>query len=546
MARPARVPPRLAKAAMAAGVLRRAGVLTPVRPDRLVRMGEALFRFGPTIVGAYALQAARQAERPAVIDGAGALTFAQIAGRTAALAAGLEGVDIGPDHRVGLLCRNHAAFVEAAVALARIGADTLFLNTGFAGPQLTDVLVREGASALIVDEEFLPLTSGLPPDWRIVVASPADRADRADRAVAGIPALGQLMLAGLGRGSGRGSRSGRQIILTSGTTGSPKGAQRHSAGGLDPLLALLSVIPLRHSDTTLIAAPMFHAWGLAHLGLGAVLGSTLVLPGRFEPEATLALVEQHGVTALAVVPVMLQRILALPEATRRRYDTSSLRVVAVSGSALAGDLAGRFMDAFGEVVYNLYGSTEVAWASIATPTDLRQAPGTAGRPPVGTVVQVMGPDGNPVAPGRSGRIFVGNSMLFEGYTDGETKDVVGGLMSTGDVGHLDAEGRLFVEGRDDDMIISGGENVFPGEVEDLLSGHPDVLECAVIGVSDPDFGQRLKAFVVPRPGRRLTAGEVQSLVRERLARHKVPRDVVFLDALPRNATGKVMKSSLPG
>jgi fatty-acyl-CoA synthase len=242
---------------------------------------------------------------------------------------------------------------------------------------------------------------------------------------------------------------------------------------------------------------------------------------------------------------MLHRIMELPEAVRRRYDTSSLRVVAVSGSALPGDLAGRFMDAFGDVLYNLYGSTEVAWASIATPDDLRHAPGTAGRPPVGTVVHIVGADDRPVAPGERGRIFVGNSMLFTGYTDGGTKPVLDGLMSTGDMGHVDEAGRLFVEGRDDDMIVSGGENVFPAEVEDLLAGHPDVLETAVIGVVDSDFGQRLMAFVVVRPGRRLTAEEVQAFVRDRLARHKVPREVVFLDLLPRNATGKVMKGALP-
>jgi fatty-acyl-CoA synthase len=529
----------LGKTATAARVLGRAGVLSPERPDRMVRMGLALRRFGATLVGAYAVQAVRQPDRAAVVDHHGTLTFSQLEARTAALAAGLTDLGIGPDRRVGLLCRNHRGFVDATVALARLGADTLYLNTGFAGPQAAKVLVREGASAVILDQEFSDLAPLLPTGWPRLVSDASWAGGPGDAS-----SLERLMVSGLGRPLARPSREARQIILTSGTTGTPKGAARRSAN-IDPLLAVLSVIPLRQSDTTLIAAPLFHAWGLAHLGLGAVLGSTLVLPVRFEPEATLALVDEHRVTALAAVPVMLQRIMDLPEPVRRRYDTSSLRVVAVSGSALPGDLARRFMDTFGDVLYNLYGSTEVAWASIATPEDLRHAPGTAGRPPVGTVVEVVGPDDRPVAPGERGRIFVGNSMLFSGYTDGGTKEVLDGLMATGDIGHVDDAGRLFVEGRDDDMIVSGGENVFPAEVEDLLSGHPDVVECAVTGVVDDDFGQRLKAFVVLRPGRRLTADEVRAFVREHLARHKVPREIVFLDVLPRNATGKVMKGALP-
>jgi fatty-acyl-CoA synthase len=241
---------------------------------------------------------------------------------------------------------------------------------------------------------------------------------------------------------------------------------------------------------------------------------------------------------------MMQRMLDLPEATRRRYDTSSLKVVAVSGSALTGPLATEFMDAFGDVVYNLYGSTEVAYASIADPAQLRAAPGTAGTPPRGTTVKIYDDHARELPPGQTGRIFVGNSMLFEGYTGGGNKEVIDGLMSTGDVGHLDAAGRLFVEGRDDEMIVSGGENVFPAEVEDLLAGLDAVSEVAVVGVPDEEFGQRLVAFVVLHAGASLTADEVKEHVRANLARYKVPRDVEFLDALPRNATGKVLKREL--
>jgi acyl-CoA synthetase (AMP-forming)/AMP-acid ligase II len=294
----------------------------------------------------------------------------------------------------------------------------------------------------------------------------------------------------------------------------------------------------------MIAAPMFHSWGFVHFTLGMGLGSTLVLRRKFDPEDTLSATAQHECSALIVVPVMLQRILELPAETIDKYDLDALRVIAASGSALPGEMAIRLMDRFGDVLYNLYGSTEVAWATIATPEDLRAAPGTAGRPPRGTVVKLLDDQGIEVSPGATGRIFVGNEMAFEGYTGGGGKQNVGGLLSSGDVGHFDEAGRLFIDGRDDEMIVSGGENVFPREVEDLLHDHDAIDEVAVIGVDDEQFGQRLKAFVVRCGGSSVSEEELKDYVRANLARYKVPREVVFLDELPRNATGKVLKREL--
>jgi fatty-acyl-CoA synthase len=289
---------------------------------------------------------------------------------------------------------------------------------------------------------------------------------------------------------------------------------------------------------------MFHSWGFAHFVLGLALNSTYVLRRKFDPQDTLEAIEESGATALVVVPVMMQRIMELPEETLREYRLPSLRVTAASGSALPGELALKWMDRFGDNVYNLYGSTEVAWATIATPEDLRAAPGTAGRPPRGTVVRIVDEDGKDVEQGRTGRVFVGNEMAFEGYTGGGGKDELGGLLSSGDVGHFDEDGRLFIDGRDDEMIVSGGENVFPREVEDLLADHDDVKEVAVIGVDDEQFGQRLKAFVVLRDGEELSEDDIKGYVKSNLARYKVPREVEFLDSLPRNATGKVLKREL--
>ena len=294
----------------------------------------------------------------------------------------------------------------------------------------------------------------------------------------------------------------------------------------------------------MIAAPLFHAWGFAHFTLGMGLSSTIVLKRKFDEEATLSLTAQHGCTALVVVPVMLQRILEAPDEVLDRYDLSAVKAVPVSGSALPGDLSKRWMDHFGDNLYNLYGSTEVAWATIATPKDLREAPGTAGKPPRGTVVKIYDDEGQEVKTGDTGRIFVGNDLQFEGYTGGGNKDVIDGLMSSGDVGHFDDAGRLFIDGRDDDMIVSGGENVFPQEVEDLLSSHDSIKEAAVFGVDDEKFGQRLKAVVVSRGSKQVSADEVKKYVKSNLAGYKVPRDVVFVDELPRTSTGKVLKREL--
>jgi fatty-acyl-CoA synthase len=242
----------------------------------------------------------------------------------------------------------------------------------------------------------------------------------------------------------------------------------------------------------------------------------------------------------------MQRMLALPDDVKRKYDLSSLRITAASGSTLPGHLATEWMDTFGDNLYNFYGSTEVAMASVAAPEDMRAAPGTAGKPPLGTIVKILDSQGEPLPTGQTGRIFVANAISFEGYTSGDDKERLGSMVSSGDVGHFDENGRLFVDGRDDDMIISGGENVFPREVEDLIGGRDQVEEVSVLGVSDSEWGQRLKAFVVLKLGATLSEDDVKAHVKHNLASHKVPRDVVFLDELPRNATGKVLKRELEG
>ena len=514
------------------------GILRPMRPDKLLRVADALRRWGPTPAAGYTISTIRHPNQLAIIDELGTLTFADVHRRTNALAHALSDAGVKAGDGIAIMCRNHRGFVDAVVATSKLGANALYLNTAFAGPQITEVVKREQPAALIYDAEFEGLTRDAGEGRKRFIAwhdggeAPKD------------PLLEDLIGAGTPSDVTPPAEKGRVVILTSGTTGAPKGAQRKQPESLDPAAALFSKIPLRANERTLIAAPMFHSWGFVHFTLGMGLGSTLVLRRKFDPEDTLSAVAQHECTALIVVPVMLQRILELPAETIDKYDLSALRVIAASGSALPGEMAIKLMDRFGDVLYNLYGSTEVAWATIATPEDLRAAPGTAGRPPRGTVVKLLDEKGDEVAPGATGRIFVGNEMAFEGYTGGGGKQNVGGLLSSGDVGHFDAAGRLFIDGRDDEMIVSGGENVFPREVEDLVACIDGIDEVAMIGVPDESFGQRLKAFVVLKDGAELSADDVRGYVKSSLARYKVPREVEFVDSLPRNATGKILKREL--
>jgi fatty-acyl-CoA synthase len=515
------------------------GIFRPARPDRLLRIGVALQKWGPTPAAGYTASAIRYPDDTAIIDELGTLTFREVHERTNALAHALSDAGILEGDGVAIMCRNHRGFIDATVACSKLGANALYLNTAFAGPQITDVVQREKPVALIYDAEFEELVHDAGVRRKRFIGW-HDGADKPKD-----PLLEDLITLGDPSDVVPPSEKGRVVILTSGTTGTPKGASRKQPESLDPAAALFSKIPLRAREATTIAAPMFHSWGFAHFTLGMGLSSTLVLNRKFDPEATLRLTAQHEATALAVVPVMLQRILELPVETIQKYDLGALRVIAASGSALPGDLAVKAMEAFGDVLYNLYGSTEVAWATIATPEDLRAAPGTAGRPPRGTIVRLYDSEGRLIEkPGETGRIFVGNEMLFEGYTGGGGKDVIDGLMATGDVGHFDDGGRLFVDGRDDEMIVSGGENVFPREVEDLIADHEAIDEVAIIGVDDEKFGQRLKAYAVKTKGKKVTEADLKAYVKKNLAGYKVPREIVFMKELPRNATGKVLKREL--
>lgn len=513
----------------------RAGMFGLEPPGKLARGSRALRRYG-LVGGAIGQAAVKHHDTVALVDELGELRFSELDERSNALANAWRELGVRAGDGVGILCRNHRGFFDALFAAAKIGAKTLLLNTDFGGQQLRDVCQREGVQLLVYDEEFAAVVEGADAKLgRFVAWHDGGRPDNA---------LESLVTSGSTDAPPKPAEPQRIVLLTSGTTGTPRGAPRPMGMSLIIPGGLLSKIPFRSGDRTFVAAPFFHAWGLLIATTSIALGATVVTRRRFDPERTLEALERHRCTGLSVVPVMLQRIVGIGMDAIRSRRLSDLRIIAVSGSQLSADLATRAMDAFGDVVYNLYGSTEVSYASIATPEDLRAAPGSVGSPPFGTIVKVVDEQGSEVPSGTTGRIFVGNLAQFTGYTGGGSKEVIRGLMSSGDVGHFDSDGRLWVDGRDDEMIISGGENLFPREVEELLATHEAVEDVAVIGVPDEEFGQRLRAFVVRSPGAQLDADGVKEFVRSGLARFKAPRDVIFVDDLPRNPTGKVLKREL--
>ena len=511
--------------------LTRSGIINPFRPVRFIRQFAVLHTWGTTLAGEFTSAAARDPHRTALVDDRGDLTYAEVSERTTRLAAGMRLESARP--RVAVLCRNHRGLVETLIAGSKRGADMILLNTGYGAGQLRDVLTELRVDLLVADIEFADIVYQAPQAAQRVVVW-------ADAPGGTGPELEDIITESEPSRLRPPRVNGRMIMLSSGTTGRPKGARRRPRPGLRPLASMVSRIPLRVHDTMVIDAPIFHTWGFAAMQMGFAMRGTLVLHRRFEAEQTLRAISRHRKVDLFAAPVMVQRLMDLPAERLAAYDVSALKVAAVSGSALPGDLAIQFMDHFGDKLYNIYGSTEASWVSIATPRDLRTQPGTAGRPPRGTKIAILNESGRPVPVGVRGHIYAANELMFEGYTSGAPSDMRDGLLGTGDLGHLDRLGLLHVDGRVDDLVVSGGENIFPREVEDALARLPEVLEVAVVGVPDSQYGQRLAAFIVTRPGAQMDAEQIRRYVRERVARYAVPRDVHFIGRLPRNATGKVV------
>ncbi|MCV7055227.1 long-chain-fatty-acid--CoA ligase FadD2 [Mycolicibacterium gilvum] len=490
-----------------------------------------------------ALNARRHPNRTAIIDDFGEFTFGELDEAVNAVANGLLAKGVTGGDGVAILARNHRWFLVSVYAAGKVGARIILLNSEFSGPQIKEVSNREGAKLVIYDDEYTAAVKAAEPELgklRSLGVNP----DKDEPSGSTDETLEELIARTSSAPPPKATKHSSIIILTSGTTGTPKGANRSAPPSLAPIGGVLSAVPFKSEEVTSLPAPMFHALGFLHATIAMMLGSTLVLRRRFKPSTVLADIEKHRATAIVVVPVMLSRMLDELDKTSPKPDLSSLRILFVSGSQLGAELATRALKDLGPIVYNLYGSTEVAFATIAGPQHLSINPATVGPVVKGMRVKILDDNGNELPRGEIGRIFVGNFFPFEGYTGGGGKQIIDGLLSSGDVGYFDDNDLLYVSGRDDEMIVSGGENVFPAEIEDLVSGHPEVVEATALGVEDKEWGHRLRCFVVKAEGATIDEDAIKAYVRDNLARYKVPREVIFLDELPRNPTGKILKREL--
>lgn len=513
-------------AAAAARALLRSRLLSPPGPAALARVMNEARRGGTNIFTLLAVTAARWPDRTAVIDDDGAVSYREVQSNAEALGFELQRLGVQPGQAVGVMCRNGRRFVEALFAVALVGADVVLVNTEFSTDALAAALSAHDIETVVCDAEF------------------TERVQAAGKSVTAV----DVAAAGESASRPRVARAGRIVLLTSGTTGKPKGvprAPRINPGVVGIGVTILERTGLRTGSRNAVAVPMFHGLGLGMTILTVALGGTILTHRRFDAEATLAQASLHRADALTVVPVMLARILELPQPVRARNPVPSLRVVLSSGARLEPSLVRRFTEAYGDILYNGYGSTEVGIGALATPADLRDNPETVGRPSLGCRVRVLDDNDKPVGPHVTGRVFVGGELTFEGYTGGTAKSVVDNMTATGDMGYFDESGRLFIVGRADDMIVSGGENVYPRAVENALAEHPDITDIAVVGVPDEKFGQRLAAFVVPRSGSGIDEAAVREYLKDKVSRFEQPRDISIVEAIPRNPAGKVLRNDLP-
>jgi acyl-CoA synthetase (AMP-forming)/AMP-acid ligase II len=523
----------------AAAAIARSGMLRPPGPRAAARLARALWTFGPTAGFLIAAAAARWPDRIAVVDDEGEITYRELVKTGTRLAESVRQAHPAlREHKadcVGVLCRNGRGFVISLIASCLLGKEIVLINYDLTAKQLGPVLARHSVGLLLHDGEFGEvLDATAHPCPRVVpgIAAPAQCLSSPSRRK---PATGQVGI----------------TLLTSGTTGAPKGVPRaiHPIPGLLTVASAIEILRLRAGQMAAVTSPLFHGFGfIAGLGLLA-LGDTMIVHRRYTAEQLYRDIEERRIEVIMTVPTMIGRLVESARAAGRDRDTSSLELVLSGAAPLPASAARDFIAEFGPVMVNGYGSTEVG-ISIAGKTDLLQEPGTVGPPVIGAKIKILRPDRTEAPVGEPGTIFVKGTMLYAGYTPDanagvQDKEALGGYVSTGDLGHVDEAGLLYVDGREDDMIVSGGENIFPGEVEDALLAHPDVVDAAVIGVPDEQFGQALRAFLVLRgQADQIDPEALKAFLREHVERYKIPKQFAVLPELPRNPSGKVVRAKL--
>lgn len=542
---------RVDRARFFASVLRATGVARPIRPSGLAQFvrGARQTSVGPHL--AVMFHAAAHPDKEALVeygpDGVRRLTWGELDATinrlaNALVARGAAGA------RVALMLPNGSEYLIAQQALARIGATAVQIGYRSKAAEIAYILTNAEPRVTIVHAQFDDAmrearTHTGKGGAQIVVGADARGSDEAidwDHALANSsPEMPPR---------GRGGDGGGVIVYTSGTTGKPKGANRSwKKTGFESVADMILQVGVRADDRHLVVCPLYHSAAPAFVAIMLSLGATIVLMNHFEPEGALDIIQRERVTCTLMVPTMLIRLTNLPAETLAKYDTRTLRWVMSGAAPLTTEAARRFMDRFGPVLWNFYGATETGLVTLAGPHDHVHRPGTIGKALRGNEIRLLDDAGHEVPPGQIGELYTRNSTMISGYHKNEDATRASqrdGFFSVGDLGRLDADGYYYLESRKHDMVISGGVNIYPREIEDHLHTHPAILEAAVVGVPDPEWGETLRAFIVVRHGAQITETEVVEYCRSHLADFKRPRKVTFLDELPRNPTGKILKREL--
>jgi fatty-acyl-CoA synthase len=538
-----------ARVRVMAQVAHQSGLMWDITRPGLGALVRALRAPNPSQV--YRLAAANTPGKAGIIWRDVVMSFAEIDDRIDRIATGLQRRGIGRKSSVLLMMKNRPEFLLSQGAAGRIGVAGVSVSWRSTAAELAYLAENSGATAICFERDLFPVVEEAarkaPGIARNLIVVGADRAD----VPAGCVRFEELLESGRDFSFDKKAQEDAAVVIyTSGTTGKPKGAVRKFPRDMLPAaLRFISRTPMRVDDIHLVPCPLYHSTAYGFVTLTHVLGGTVVLMDEFRPEPFLELVERHRITTTAVVPTMLHRILALPREVHAKYRTASLRTIFTGGAPLPAPLGTEVMDHFGDVLYNFYGATETGLVTLASPQDLREAPGTIGTAVPGNDIRLWDEEGREVRDGGVGELWVKNKLLVEGYhrDPGATKESMRhGYFSVGDLARRDAKGRYFIEGRKRDMIISAGVNVYPAEVEGVLEEHPDIAEVAVIGMSDPEWGERVRAVLVTRSGVVFDEEAMKAWVRDRLAGPKRPREYVVVEALPRNPTGKVLKRELRG
>jgi acyl-CoA synthetase (AMP-forming)/AMP-acid ligase II len=490
-----------------------------------------------------ALHAAQNPDKPALItDDGRTVSYSELNRRANRCAAALRSLGVGPGDRCLHMQYNGVVGFELAHALRKLRAVATPINYRLRGAEIAYVLNDSGAVVVLAGPEFVPVIDAAraaaeraderswiavgptPPGWRAYEELLAEASDAEPESPADI--------------------TGPTMIYTAGTTGDPKGAYRPA--GVDPTVILEWVERFRLSadDVHLLAGPAYHSAPGAFSGLQQIIGASCVIMRHFDAEAALRLIEQHRVTSTFMAPILVKRILDLPPAVRARYDVSSMRALIVAAAPFPADVKRRAVDVFGDCVYEFYGATETGIVTLIGPGELLKHPDSCGRPCDGVEVRLLDDDGKEVAQGQPGELWARGRGLFGEYLnkpEATQRNFRDGFFTVGDIAFADADGYVHICDRKIDMIISGGVNIYPAEIEAVLHTHPAVEDCAVIGIPDSEWGETITAVVKRRQDSAAGADELIAFCAARLADYKRPRSVDFVDEFPRDAAGKLLK-----